>query len=73
LFLGNGLVNVPTAVDMHAPVEELLEEVFSVWSVLRLYSEGHQENKAKPGIEYIRTLNLAAVKLMTIQVTKLPL
>jgi hypothetical protein len=29
--------------------------------------------KAKPGIEDIRGLNLAAVKLTTVQVTKLPL
>jgi hypothetical protein len=31
------------------------------------------EDNAKPGIENIRGLNLAAVKLMTVQVTTLPL
>jgi hypothetical protein len=31
------------------------------------------EDKAKPGIEYIRGLNLAVVKLTTVQVTRQPL
>jgi hypothetical protein len=31
------------AMDKHATIEELLEAVFSVWSVLRLYIEGHRE------------------------------
>jgi hypothetical protein len=47
-LLGNGSVNMPvargwlsschviTVIDMHAKIEELLEELFSVWSVLRL-------------------------------------
>jgi hypothetical protein len=31
------------------------------------------QEKVKPGIENIRGLNLVAVKVMTVQVTKLPL
>jgi hypothetical protein len=31
--------HVSVAVDMHATVEELLEAVFSMWSVPRLYNE----------------------------------
>jgi hypothetical protein len=64
--------HVYLAVDTHPTIEELLEAVFYVWFMLRLYSEGHQENKPKSDIEYIRGLNLAAVKLTTVQVTKLP-
>jgi hypothetical protein len=35
--------HMSTAMDMHATIEELLEAVFSMWSMLRLYSEVHQE------------------------------
>jgi hypothetical protein len=31
--------NVPAATDTHATIEELLEAVFPMWSVTRLYSE----------------------------------
>jgi hypothetical protein len=69
-------------VNQHATIEELLEAVFSV-SVPRLYSEDQQEksiskmfamlDKAKPDIESIRGLNLAAVKHTAVQVSRLPL
>jgi hypothetical protein len=51
--------------DMHTTIEELLGAVFSMWSVPRLYSKSCLDN--------IRGLNLAVVKLTTIQETKLPL
>jgi hypothetical protein len=41
--------HLAAAVDMHAAIEELLEAVFSVWSVLKLYSEGHQEKSVSRG------------------------
>jgi hypothetical protein len=34
---------VSTSTNKHATVEELLEMVFSIWSVLRLYSEDQPE------------------------------
>jgi hypothetical protein len=37
--LGSGAVNVTTAMNKHAAVEELLEAMFSVWFMPRLYSE----------------------------------
>jgi hypothetical protein len=36
------------ATDMHAKTEELLEAVFSMWSMLRLYRESHWE-VSQPG------------------------
>lgn len=41
--------HVSTATNMHATVEELLEAVFSMWSVPRLCSEGHWEKLASHG------------------------
>jgi hypothetical protein len=35
--------HVPAAVNQHATIEELLEVVFPVWSVLRLCSQDQQE------------------------------
>jgi hypothetical protein len=35
--------HAPTATDMHATLEELLDEVFSILSIMRLYSEDHRE------------------------------
>jgi hypothetical protein len=65
----------------------IIEETFSVRSVSGLYkgaSSSSQLNKiiinmfavqdkVKPDIEHIGGLNLAVVKLTTVQVTKLPL
>jgi hypothetical protein len=74
---------VPAATDTDATIEELLETVFPMWSVPRgnkrksykimrmnMFAVGV---KAKPDIENIGGLNLAVVKLTTVQVTKLPL
>jgi hypothetical protein len=51
--------------------------VLSVVSDPRLYNEDPRsaeiEDKAKPDVENIKGLNLAVVKLTTVQVTKLPL
>jgi hypothetical protein len=49
-----------------------------LWSVPRLYTEGHVAmfailDKAKPDTGNTRGLNLAAVKRTTVQVTRLPL
>jgi hypothetical protein len=44
-----------------------MEETFAVLLVVAVYG------KAKQDIRNIKELNLAAVKLMTVQVTKLPL
>jgi hypothetical protein len=38
--------HVSAATDMRATIEELLETLFSMRSVLRLHSEGHQEKLA---------------------------
>jgi hypothetical protein len=46
----------------------MMEEAFPVRSVRGLYNED-----LKPDIENIRGLNLAVVKLTTVQLTKLPL
>jgi hypothetical protein len=46
-----------------------IEAAFSAWSVTR----GYKKDKAKPGLENIRILNLAVVRLTTVEVTKLPL
>jgi hypothetical protein len=53
-----------------ATTEETLETAFSILSDPRLYN-ANQQDKAKPDIENIRGLNLATVKLTTVQVTKL--
>jgi hypothetical protein len=45
--------------------------VFSMWSLPRTHS--HLVGKAKPGTENIKDLNLAVVKLTTVQLTNLPL
>jgi hypothetical protein len=122
-----------TATDTHPTIEDLLEAMFSLRSVPRLYNEGqlpletsplkiaahakqgsahhwifsnvhtgprfahsfqpsvcirlcnkivqakaeviqnHEKDKVKPDVENIRGLNLAVVKLTTVQLTKLPL
>jgi hypothetical protein len=58
-------------------MEVQLEEVFSMWSVPRSYLEDTWGElpvyKVKPDIENIRDLNLAVVKLTTVQMTRLPL
>jgi hypothetical protein len=41
-LLGNGLVNVPAAIDMHTTIEELLEAVFSMQSIMK---EDQQDSK----------------------------
>jgi hypothetical protein len=35
--------HVSLVIDMHATIQELFEEVFSMWSMPRLYSESHRE------------------------------
>jgi hypothetical protein len=41
---GNSWVNMfPMATDMHATKDKLLEKVFSMWSVPRLYSEDQRD------------------------------
>jgi hypothetical protein len=35
----------PVATDMHATLEELLDTVFSMWSMPRLYSKDHRETE----------------------------
>jgi hypothetical protein len=35
--------HVPTAADTYATIEEVLEAMFSIWSMLRLYNEHQQE------------------------------
>jgi hypothetical protein len=44
-LLGNSSINTHVAMDMHTAIEELLETVFSVRSVLRLYYESLQLNQ----------------------------
>jgi hypothetical protein len=39
------LVNVPAATDMHTTIEELLEAVFSMQSMMKLYKEDQQDSK----------------------------
>jgi hypothetical protein len=34
-----------SAIDLHAIIEELMETAFSMWSMRRLCTEGHAENK----------------------------
>jgi hypothetical protein len=41
-LLGNGSINVSAPMDTHATIEKLLETMFSVYSVLRLYNESLQ-------------------------------
>jgi hypothetical protein len=40
MVIGSHQLNkhVSAETDMHATIEELLEEMFSVWSILRLYN-----------------------------------
>jgi hypothetical protein len=59
------------ATDTHTTTEDLLEVVFSVRSMLRLYNAG--QLTLERVLKNIRGLNLAVVKLMTVQVTKLSL
>jgi hypothetical protein len=41
--------HLSAAMDIYTAIEGLLEVVFSVWSVLRLYDEGHQEKLVSHG------------------------
>jgi hypothetical protein len=41
--------HLAAALDMHATIEELLEALFSVWFVPKLYSESHQEKLVSHG------------------------
>jgi hypothetical protein len=59
-------------------IEGLLEAVFSVGSAPKLYNEDKSQaavivllGKVKPGTGSIRGLNLAVIKHMTVQVTRL--
>jgi hypothetical protein len=45
--------HVSLAMDMHAKIEELLEEVLSMWSVPILYSESHRVKIASHGFNSI--------------------
>jgi hypothetical protein len=51
-------------------IQQLLEAVFSMRSVPKLYGKEQQKTSQS---ENIRGLNLAVVKPTTVQVTKLPL
>jgi hypothetical protein len=58
--------------------EELSGNGVFCWVRVEAMQRGTQmteksQDKAQPNIEHIRVLNLAAVKLPTVQVTKLPL
>jgi ribosome-interacting GTPase 1 len=44
---------VSTAMNQHATVEELLEAVFSVQSLLRLYNENHLEKLVSQRLELV--------------------
>jgi hypothetical protein len=71
------------ATNKHETTEELLEAMFSMPSEPRLYSEDYREwsliqvvatsEKAKPDTKNMRDMNWAAVKRMTVQVTRQPL
>jgi hypothetical protein len=67
---------------MHATIEELLEVVYSMWTVPTIYNKQKSYeimkmqmfatlDKANPDTGNIRSLNLAAVKHTTVQVTRL--
>jgi hypothetical protein len=45
--------HVPTVTDNYTTVEELLEAVFSMWSVLRLYKENQREFLVSRGCELV--------------------
>jgi hypothetical protein len=80
-LLDNGsITHVSVTTNRHAIVHELLEVVVSI-RFAPSYKRGHVIEKfakifvilgkVKPGIESIRGLNLAVVKHMTVQVTRL--
>jgi hypothetical protein len=72
---------VSATANKHATIKKLLETVFFIQSYVKRCEGSHKEertkgtnkDKAKPDIENIRGVNMAAVKLATVQVTKLPL
>jgi hypothetical protein len=41
--------HLSAAVNMQATIEELLEAAFFLWSMLRLYSKGHEETLVSHG------------------------
>jgi hypothetical protein len=59
-----------TATNQHSTIEELFGTIFSRLTVPRSYKQDSWNNES---VENIRGLNLAVVKLTTVQVTKLPL
>jgi hypothetical protein len=45
--------HVSLAIDTQVTVEELLEVVFSMWSVLRLYSKNNREKSQVLSVKYL--------------------
>jgi hypothetical protein len=62
--------HVTAATNTKATIQELLETAFPVGSAPRLYND---DPRSAERTENIRVLNLAAVKLTSVQMTKLPL